>query len=199
MSHQEPVAANTYFDRHLNMEAVKILPGEYFATSRDLVVVTVLGSCVSVCLRDRRTGIGGMNHFMLPGNDEHSPVSMSARYGVYAMEVLINQLLKLGAERRQFEAKIFGGANVLSGLTMANIGPRNAQFVTDYLVTERIPIVASSLLDIYPRKVYFFPASGRVLLKTLKQLHNSTLLEREAEYSLRIRQQQGGGGEVDLF
>lgn len=199
MSHQEPVAANTYFDRHLNMEAVKILPGEYFATSRDLVVVTVLGSCVSVCLRDRRTGIGGMNHFMLPGNDEHSPVSMSARYGVYAMEVLINQLLKLGAERRQFEAKIFGGANVLSGLTMANVGPRNAQFVTDYLVTERIPIVASSLLDIYPRKVYFFPASGRVLLKTLKQLHNSTLLEREAEYSLRIRQQQGGGGEVDLF
>lgn len=199
MSHQEPVAANTYFDHHLNMEAVKILPGEYFATSRDLVVVTVLGSCVSVCLRDRRTGIGGMNHFMLPGNDEHSPVSMSARYGVYAMEVLINQLLKLGAERRQFEAKIFGGANVLSGLTMANVGPRNAQFVTDYLVTERIPIVASSLLDIYPRKVYFFPASGRVLLKTLKQLHNSTLLEREAEYSLRIRQQQGGGGEVDLF
>ena len=82
---------------------------------------------------------------------------------------------------------------------MANVGPRNAQFVTDYLVTERIPIVASSLLDIYPRKVYFFPASGRVLLKTLKQLHNSTLLEREAEYSLRIRQQQGGGGDVDLF
>ena len=79
MSHQEPVAANTYFDRHLNMEAVKILPGEYFATTRDLVVVTVLGSCVSVCLRDRRSGIGGMNHFMLPGNDEHSPVSMSAR------------------------------------------------------------------------------------------------------------------------
>lgn len=199
MSHQEPVAANTYFDRHLNMEAVKILPGEYFATTRDLVVVTVLGSCVSVCLRDRRSGIGGMNHFMLPGNDEHSPVSMSARYGVYAMEMLTNQLLKLGADRRQFEAKIFGGANVLSGLTMANVGPRNVQFVTDYLVTERIPIVASSLLDIYPRKVYFFPASGRVLLKTLKQLHNSTLLEREAEYSLRIRQQQGGGGDVDLF
>ncbi len=198
MSHQEPVAANTYFDRHLNMEAVKILPGEYFATTRDLVVVTVLGSCVSVCLRDRRSGIGGMNHFMLPGNDEHSPVSMSARYGVYAMEMLTNQLLKLGADRRQFEAKIFGGANVLSGLTMANVGPRNAQFVTDYLVTERIPIVASSLLDIYPRKVYFFPASGRVLLKTLRQLHNSTLLEREAEYSLRIRQQRGGG-DVDLF
>ncbi len=199
MSHQEPIAANTYFDRHLNMEAVKILPGEYFATTRDLVVVTVLGSCVSVCLRDRRSGMGGMNHFMLPGNDEHSPVSMSARYGVYAMEMLINQLLKLGADRRQFEAKIFGGANVLSGLTMANVGPRNAQFVTDYLVTERIPIVASSLLDIYPRKVYFFPATGRVLLKTLKQLHNTTLLEREAEYSLRIRQQPRGGGDVDLF
>ena len=194
------LAPNTYFDRHFNCEAVKILPGEYFVTQRDLVIVTVLGSCVSVCLRDRLSGIGGMNHFMLPGNNDGgiSPISASARYGVYAMELLINHLLKLGARRNCFEAKVFGGGSVLRGMTANNIGDRNVEFVRDYLHTEHIPVVAEDLLDIYPRKVYYFPATGRVMVKKLRNLHNTTLLDREMEYSLRIKRTPVVG-EIDLF
>lgn len=194
------LAPNTYFDRHFNCEAVKILPGEYFVTQRDLVIVTVLGSCVSVCLRDHVSGIGGMNHFMLPGNNDGgmSPISASARYGVYAMELLINHLLKLGARRNCFEAKVFGGGSVLRGMTANNIGDRNVEFVRDYLHTEHIPVVAEDLLDIYPRKVYYFPATGRVMVKKLRNLHNTTLLDREMEYSLRIKRTPVVG-EIDLF
>ncbi|MDZ7888506.1 MAG: chemoreceptor glutamine deamidase CheD [Pseudomonas sp.] len=194
------LAPNTYFDRQFNCDAVKILPGEYFVTQRDLVIVTVLGSCVSVCLRDHVSGIGGMNHFMLPGNNDGgiSPISTSARYGVYAMELLINHLLKLGARRNCFEAKVFGGGSVLRGMTANNIGDRNVEFVHDYLHTERIPVVAEDLLDIYPRKVYYFPATGRVMVKKLRNLHNTTLLDREMEYSLRIKRTPVAG-EIDLF
>lgn len=195
------LAPGCYYDQHFDCEAVKILPGEYYVTQRDLLIVTVLGSCVSVCLRDRHSGIGGMNHFMLPGNvgdDSFSPASSSARYGVYAMELLINHLLRLGAQRNQLEAKVFGGGCVLRGMTANHVGQRNVEFALDYLRTEGIPVVAQDLLDIYPRKVYFFPASGRVLVKKLKSLHNTTLLDREAEYSLRIRKTPVAG-EIDLF
>lgn len=194
------LAPSTYFDRQFDTEAVKILPGEYFVTQRSLLIVTVLGSCVSVCLRDRLSGIGGMNHFMLPGNTDEGfgPVSASARYGVYAMELLINHLLKLGARRNQLEAKVFGGGCVLRGMTANHVGQRNAEFVLDYLHTEAIPIIAQDLLDIYPRKVYFFPDSGRVLVKKLKSLHNTTLLDREVEYSMRIKKTPVSG-DIDLF
>jgi len=194
------LAPNTYFDRHFDCEAVKILPGEYFVTQRDIVIVTVLGSCVSVCLRDRISGIGGMNHFMLPGNSDGgiSPISVSARYGVYAMELLLNHLLKLGARRNCFEAKVFGGGSVLRGMTANNVGDRNAEFVREYLATEKIQVVAEDLLDIYPRKVYYFPATGRVLVKKLKSLHNTTLYDREMEYSMRIKKGPISG-EIDLF
>ncbi len=194
------LAPNTYYDRQFDCEAVKILPGEYFVTQRDIVIVTVLGSCVSVCLRDRVNGIGGMNHFMLPGNSDGgiSPISASARYGVYAMELLLNHLLKLGARRNCFEAKVFGGGSVLRGMTANNVGDRNAEFVRDYLATEKIQVVAEDLLDFYPRKVYFFPATGRVMVKKLKSLHNTTLFDREMEYSMRIKKSPVSG-DIDLF
>ena len=194
------LAPTHYFDRQFNCDAVKILPGEYFVTQRELVIVTVLGSCVSVCLRDRANGIGGMNHFMLPGNHDGglSPISASARYGVYAMELLINHLLKLGARRSDFEAKVFGGGSVLRGMTANNVGERNAEFVREYLATENIQIAAQDLLDIYPRKVYYFPNTGRVLVKKLKSQHNTTVLDREMEYSMRIKRVPVAG-EIDLF
>lgn len=198
--YEEVLAPNHYFDSHFNIDAAKILPGEYYVTSRDMLLVTVLGSCVSACIRDRTTGIGGMNHFMLPhgGQDENSPLSTSARYGSYAMEVLINQLLKLGAKRNNLEAKVFGGGNVLRGFTVANVGQRNANYVLDYLDTENIRIVSQDMLDIYPRKVYFFPQSGRVLVKRLKSAHNDTIIEREKEYGTRLDHAKVEG-EVELF
>ncbi|WP_320822960.1 chemoreceptor glutamine deamidase CheD [Reinekea sp.] len=194
------LAPNRYYDRHFDQEAVKILPGEYFATRDNTMIVTVLGSCVSVCLRDAKMRIGGMNHFLLPNDNSGTSdiLGDSARYGGYAMEILINHLLKLGARRNSLEAKIFGGGNVLRGITAINIGERNAEFVLEYLQTEHIPVVASDLLDNYPRKVYFFPASGKVFVRKIKSMHNSTIMDRESEYRMRIRNAPLVG-EVELF
>ncbi|MBS0424949.1 MAG: chemoreceptor glutamine deamidase CheD [Proteobacteria bacterium] len=196
----DQVATNLYFDKNFNSQAVKLLPGEYYVTDKDLLLVTVLGSCVAACIRDCYSGIGGMNHFMLPdgGGDVGSPLNASARYGTYAMEILINQLLKLGARRSNLEAKVFGGGNVLDGLTVANVGQRNADFVLKFLQTEKIRVVAQDLVDIFPRKVYFFPKSSKVMVKKLRNIHNTTISEREKDYRQRLHQVDSGG-EVELF
>lgn len=189
-----------YFDKHFKCEAAKLHPGEYFATDSNMVLVTVLGSCVAACIRDTRAGIGGMNHFMLPKTDKDptSPVSMSTRYGTFAMEILINQLLKMGARRENLEAKVFGGGNVLKGFTMNNIGESNANFVLEYLQNEKIPIKAEDLLGVHPRKIYYFPTTGKVFVKRIRELHNATIVERESEYNLKLRD-ASIGGDVELF
>jgi chemotaxis protein CheD len=195
----EQFATNVYFDRTFDCQAAKILPGEYYFTNKDMLIVTVLGSCVSACIRDRVTGLGGMNHFMLPdGGGDGSPVSASARYGTYAMEVLINDLLKAGARRENLEAKVFGGGAVLKGFTAMNVGERNAAFVQTFLRNEKIRIMAEDLNDIYPRKVYFFPRTGKVLVKKLMQTHNDTLAKREIEYASRLKKQPVAG-DIELF
>lgn len=196
---EEHFATNVYYDRTFDCDAAKILPGEYYFTCKDMMIVTVLGSCVSACIRDRSNGIGGMNHFMLPdGGDADSPVSASMRYGSYAMEVLINDLLKAGARRENLEAKVFGGGNVLRGFVAMNVGERNAQFVRSFLRAENIKVLAEDLNDIYPRKVYFFPRTGKVLVKKLKQLNNNTLVNREQDYASRL-QTTPVAGDIELF
>lgn len=197
---QEQFATNVYYDRTFDRDAAKILPGEYYFTAKDMLIVTVLGSCVAACIRDRVSGVGGMNHFMLPdgGGDADSPVSASMRYGTYAMEILINDLLKAGARRENLEAKVFGGGNVLRGFIAINVGERNALFVRDYLKAENIRITAEDLNDVHPRKVYFFPRTGKVLVKKLKQMNNNTLVNREQDYASRL-QTNKVGGDVELF
>lgn len=197
-AYDENLAENRYYDRHFDSDAVKILPGEYFVTRSEEVLVTVLGSCVAACIRDVDSGLGGMNHFMLPDDGGREMFGASARYGSYAMEVLINHLLKMGAKRTRLEAKVFGGGAVLESLSVSKVGVRNAEFVLDYLKTERIPVVAKDLLDAYPRKIYYFPKSGRVLVKKLHRIHNDTLVVRESEYRKRL---QSGKveGDIELF
>lgn len=194
------LAPNTYYDRHFDKEAVKILPGEYYVTKGDKLIVTVLGSCVAVCLRDKVAGVGGMNHFLLPndGSNQTGLLTESARYGVYAMELLINHLLKLGANRSRLEAKVFGGGNVLRGMTINNVGERNAEFVLDYLYNEEIPIFAKDLLGEFPRKVYFFPDTGKVMVRKIKSIHNTTIMDRESEYRMRVKYTPTSG-DVELF
>ncbi|MBK1694519.1 chemotaxis protein CheD [Chromatium weissei] len=202
MTHRfdEVLAPTLYFDRQFNTDAVKILPGEYYVSARELLMVTVLGSCVAACLRDRSNGIGGINHFMLPDDrrDEDNRLSRSMRYGDYAMEILINQLLKIGARRSNLEAKVFGAGNVLPGFKNHVVGERNADFVLSYLATEGIPVIAKDLLGNYPRKVYFFPTTGRVLVKKLRSMHNDTIIERELSYSETLRQSKVEG-DIELF
>ncbi len=194
------MAENSYYDPGLQMNAIKLLPGQYYVCGDRIVIVTVLGSCVAACIRDPVLGIGGMNHFMLPESvhDADSPLSSSARYGVYAMEILINELIKTGARRERLEAKVFGGGNVLRGFTASTVGERNAEFVLKFLETEKIPVVARDLVGTYPRKVYFFPGDGKVRVKTLRSLHNGTIVKREGDYSQRLRATRVAG-DVELF
>ena len=196
-SSAEHLASNRYFDRQFDVEAVKVLPGEYFVTTSEMMLVTVLGSCVSACIRDRERGLGGMNHFMLADGDSEDQVA-SARYGTYAMEVLINHLMKLGARRSNLEAKVFGGGRVMATLSSSQVGDRNASFVLKFLKTEGIPVKAQDLLDVHPRKVYFFPFTGRVLVKKLVRLHNDTVIRREKEYAERLNEGPVSG-DIELF
>lgn len=187
-----------YHDRHLDKDGVKILPGGYYVTSRDIILATVLGSCVSACIRDRRTGVGGMNHFMLPEAADADPLAASARYGVHAMEMLLNELSKAGASRAALEAKVFGGGSVIAGMTTSEVGKRNGAFVLEFLATEGIAVAAQDLGDIYPRKIQYFPRSGKVMVKKLREIHNNTIEQREREYRQRLKVEDVKG-EVELF
>lgn len=185
-----------YRDTLLNADVVKVLPAEFFATERDLALMTVLGSCVAACMRDPIARIGGMNHFMLPDGEVSDGVP--ARYGSHAMELLINELLKQGAKRDRIEAKVFGGGNVLKGFTSSPVGTRNAQFVTDYLNNERIRVISKDLGGIHPRKVCFFPATGRALVKLLPHAHEDAVAAEEMAYKDRLKETPVSGT-VELF
>ena len=193
---------NRYWDRSHDTQAAKILPGEFYVTKGDEAIVTVLGSCVSACIRDRLYGIGGMNHFMLPvdkGNVYHDMMSDalagSTRYGNFAMESLINVILKYGGRRENLEVKIFGGGRIIRGMT--DVGDSNIRFVHDYIKMERLNLLAEDLGDIYPRKVIYFPATGKVRVKKLRSLHNDTIITRETQYMEEIRKPREG--EIELF
>lgn len=183
-----------YFDAHFKNDAVKVLPGEYWVDSEDMLVMTTLGSCIAACLWDRQARVGGMNHFMLPEGSGDC-----GRYGSYAMELLINEMMKRGATRQTMEAKIFGGGAVISGMNSLNVGERNTQFVTDYLKTERIPIVSKDVLDVYPRKVCFLPASGKAMVKRLAAANPDMLAAQERAAAQKAVPQSTGGGSIDLF
>jgi len=190
-----------YFDRDFQVDAVKILPGQYYASKGEGSIATVLGSCVSTCLWDSAARIGGMNHFMLPGDalSSTSPWAVSARSGVYAMEVLINEMLHLGADRKRLVAKAFGGARVLQGFGTLDVGARNSEFVLNFLKEEGIPLVAKDLMGVSPRKLHFFPATGKVQLKKLHLTPADNSLERqEREYLDRVSR-RGGDGDIEIF
>jgi len=185
-----------YSDHHFQYDAVKVLPGEYFVSSENVMVMTVLGSCIAACIWDGRARAGGMNHFMLPDGEGGEG---AGRYGSYAMELLINKLLKCGARRETMQAKVFGGAQVMAGFTSMNVGERNTKFVLEYLSTERIPVVSQDVLDIHPRKVCFFPVSGRALVKRLAHAHPESLAVEERKGSVVSVVNSTAGGSIDLF
>jgi chemotaxis protein CheD len=185
-----------YADHHFQYDAVKVLPGEYFVSSEDIVVMTVLGSCIAACIWDGKARVGGMNHFMLPDGDASDG---SGRYGSYAMELLINEMLKSGARRETMQAKVFGGAQVMAGFTSLNVGERNTKFVMEYLATERIPVVSQDVLDIHPRKVCFFPVTGKALVKRLAHSHPETLAVEERRGNAAFVAKSNSGGSIDLF
>lgn len=197
----EQRASRYYFDREFDTQAVKLLPGEYYVTSEEIVLTTVLGSCVSACVRDSTAGIGGMNHFMLPDDaDPDSRDSAAAmRYGSYAMNVLLNELFKGGAKRERLEAKVFGGGAVLANMTMLNIGERNADFVLRYLQGERVRIAAQDLRGKLPRRINYFPSTGRVTVRKLRKQDDALLVQQDEQELVKALLTQRGRTELGLF
>jgi chemotaxis protein CheD len=194
---------NRYWDSKHNVYSAKILPGEYYVTNQKELISTVLGSCVSACIRDQRFGIGGMNHFMLPittqeglSGSNNELISSATRYGNYAMEHLINTILSHGGQRENLEVKIFGGGRIISQMT--DVGRKNIAFVREYLRTEGLSLTSEDVGEIYPRKVLYFPDSGRVRIKKLRSLHNDTIVTREKAY-LHDIETKSVAGEIELF
>ena len=192
----KPGEASFFFhEPHFRSDAVKVLPGEYYVTTDELVIMTVLGSCIAACIWDPKVRVGGMNHFMLPEGGSDS----GGRYGSYAMELLINEMMKLGARRETMQAKVFGGGAVMSSFTTMNVGERNTKFVLDYLQTERIAVVSRDVLDIHPRKVCFFPVTGKAMVKRLAHTQPETLETQERKGSAAVVAKANAGGSIDLF
>jgi chemotaxis protein CheD len=197
------VEPGIYYDEALQTHAFRLLPAEYRVTDQPIALVTLLGSCVAACLYDPAAAVGGMNHFMLP---DAQPANMarregadgSARYGVHAMELLINDLLKRGARRARLQAKVFGGGNVLRGFTTDPIGTRNAKFVLDYLGAENIPVLAQDLGDVHPRKVCFFAQTGRALVRHLPITRDEEIVRAERALYGRLAATPVAGS-VELF
>lgn len=194
---------NRYWDREKELIAAKILPGEYYVTRENELITTVLGSCVSACIRDKESGIGGMNHFMLPESNFDrmnqggaAIVGISTRYGNYAMEHLINVILSNGGKRRNLEVKVFGGGKIIPALT--DVGEKNIDFVLDYVEQEGLKLLSHDLGDIYPRKIMYFPKTGKVRMKKIRDLHNDTIIQRERQYFNNLKSLPVEG-EVELF
>ena len=181
--------------------AARILPGEYYVTRSDEGIYTTLGSCISACIRDKACCVGGMNHFMLPASSDADSwksggLSAATRYGNFAMEHLINAILKNGGRRENLEVKLFGGGRILQNMT--DVGLRNITFARDYLKTEGITASVEDVGDIFPRMVVYFPATGRVRVKRLRSLHNNTIAEEEIRY-LKTVEEKPVSGDIELF
>jgi chemotaxis protein CheD len=193
---------NRYWDWRLQKVASKILPGEYYVTRGSEIITTVLGSCVSACIRDTLTGVGGMNHFLLPlsqefgDNSQDFLTSAANRYGNFAMEHMINTILSYGGSRKRLEVKLFGGSQIIS--SMSDVGNANIKFVHQYLETEGFAISAEDLGGKNPRKVMYFPDTGKVKVKRIKELHNDTIIKREKDY-IHTLETEPKVGEIDLF
>jgi len=192
-----------YWDPGCDRWSAKLLPGEYFVTRSDEAITTVLGSCIAACIRDPATRIGGMNHFMLPEDGSPGKSSwvegrggLATRYGSYAMESLINELMKLGARRDRLEVKLFGGGRILSSMT--DVGQKNIAFARDFLKVEGFKIAAEDVGDVYPRRVIYFPATGVAMLKRLRALDVSAIAQRESIYLTNLAAEPAGD-DVELF
>jgi len=192
------------WDSTQNLCASRILPGEYYVTTNDEIITTVLGSCVSACIRDPFSGAGGMNHFMLPGNTDKrmdkwgGDDCLASRYGIAAMEMLINDLLKLGSRKDRLELKLFGGGKVLA-MDVNNVGERNVQFVRNFVKEEGIAVLAEDLGETFPRKVNYFPKTGKVMIRRLRSLQNQAISDQEQSYAKSFAKKKEAPGSIDLF
>lgn len=188
----------SYFDAREQVNVIKIFSGDWYVSTRtDEMIATILGSCVSACVRDPVARIGGMNHFLLPGEDQaESQASDSARYGGFAMESLINGVLKAGGQKHRLEFKVFGGGNVINN--SARIGSKNARFIREFLQREGFRITSEDLEGEHPRRLHYYPATGKVMVRLLRRREDLVVVEEETRYTQQISNAPVEG-EIELF
>ena len=193
-----------FWDRRRNVIIAKILPGEFYVSkNQNEVISTVLGSCISACVWDEVNQVGGMNHFLLPEKNQYSgdkwgdPSSYTTRYGNWAMEYLVNEVIKHGGTRNNMKAKIFGGGKIIHSMS-SEVGDGNVEFVLRYLKLENIPIIANDTGGPWPRKVLFEPLTGRAQVKKLRSMHNDTVQRRERQYVNDVEEHEKESN-IELF
>ncbi len=190
-----------YWEARVNSMVRSVQPGDYNVTGRnDLTLTTLLGSCVSACICDPVAGIGGLNHFLLPDmtHASNGTPSDATRYGVQAMEMLINEILKRGGHRARLEAKLFGGANVITMATNNPVGLRNQKFSLAFLRNESIPVTASDLGGSAARRVFFMPFTNKVLVRVTASSEAKEVQAAESQITAR-KPQPRNDGNVELF
>lgn len=188
-----------FWDSGRGAVVAKVLPGEFYVSKSDELISTVLGSCIAACIYDERQGVGGMNHFMLPGVKGSSSIhadDLNCRYGNWAMEYLINEVIKNGARRENLKIKLFGGGKIISSMT--DIGNGNIRFAQAYVEEEQLALVSHDVGGPWPRKVVFHPQTGKAQVKKLRQMHNDTIEKREVKY-LHDIEEQGKQTDIELF
>jgi chemotaxis protein CheD len=179
---------------------VRIHIGEYYASGRARVIYTLLGSCVAVCLYDPIRRVGGMNHILMPGKADLNNFDASARYGINAMELLINRIMNLGGRRESLRAKVFGGARTLSTIPFENsMGPKNEAFAVEFLEREGIPIISKDMGGNRSRRIYFHTDTGDVYLKRGKPIQLTAIPIEEQKVRDRVAREVDQKGDVTLF
>lgn len=190
-----------FYDPRFKATSVMVLPGRHYVSScPDEMIVTLLGSCVAACIRDPVAAVGGLNHFLLPESNsgQWGQATAAMRYGNHAMETLINDIIKRGGDRARLEIKVFGGAQVIEGQSTLSVGQQNADFVEKYLENEGFSIVAKHLGGPLPRRIHYFPVTGKVNMLLLRRAPDNDLFRKERDYQKAIKTEDDSG-DVELF
>ncbi len=181
-----------------SMPVARVLPGEFYVSNQHESITTVLGSCVAACIYDPLAGVAGMNHFLLPDNGGQSSYGASERYGIAAMESLINGMFKLGASKDRLVVKLFGGASVIETSAL-RVGEMNVAFIREFVSSEGLKVEGEDLGDVYPRKVKFYVKGGKALVKRLRSMQKRAIDDIEKNYRSSLQEPQKQAGEIELF
>ncbi|MGI9488791.1 MAG: chemoreceptor glutamine deamidase CheD [Geminicoccaceae bacterium] len=191
-----------FFDPRFGTNVTMVLPGRhYVSTSSDEMIVTLLGSCIAACVRDPIAAVGGLNHFLLPESDNGQwgkTADAAMRYGNHAMETLINDIIKLGGLRSRLEVKVFGGSQIIKGASATSVGQKNVEFIKRYLSNEGLPIAAEHLGGTLPRRIHYFPITGRVQMRLMQRSTDKDLFKKEMVYRSEIKIEDDSG-DAELF
>lgn len=193
-----PGVKSSLREKHSNFINVEI--GSYCACRDGSVLRTLLGSCVSACLYDPFVGVGGMNHILLSESADLKRFDANARYGIHAMEILINEMVKLGAIRSRIKAKAFGGSNVLKMINESGSpGEKNIRFLLEYLEMERIPLIAKDLGGDKTRVIFFHTDTFEVFVRKTSLAQSRKAVKEEKGFSRQVEQEQDNSGDIELF